>query len=160
MALASIAPRRSDEGDTFVLEGVQRQHRETGRRSGKPRFAVRRNAHEIPIARIHLPKFNKDRASRFAEWLVFRADRTALLETERFGSNILHTLSDSDIELVVIMAHGNLRSALDICDTNFCIALPESPLEATSPTMQRITGVLRFTEFSLLEVVKLLSVHP
>ncbi len=52
----------------------------------------------------------------------------------------------------------------DLCarldDTTFCIALPESPLKATSPTKQRLTGVLRFTEFSLLEVAKPLVVHP
>jgi two-component system cell cycle response regulator len=52
----------------------------------------------------------------------------------------------------------------DLCarldDTTFCIALPESPLEATSPTMQRLTGVLRFTEFSLLEIAKPVIVHP
>ena len=38
--------------------------------------------------------------------------------------------------------------------------MPESPSEATSPTMQRVTGVLRFTEISLLEVAKPLIVHP
>ena len=39
----------------------------------------------------------------------------ALLETERLGSSVLDTLSDSDVELVVVAASGNLQSALDIC---------------------------------------------
>ena len=56
------------------------------------------------------------------------------------------------------MRGEDLCSRLD--DTTFCIALPESPLEATSPTMQRMTGVLRFTEFSLLEVAKPLISDP
>ncbi len=52
----------------------------------------------------------------------------------------------------------------DLCarleGSTFGIALPESLLEATSPTIQRMTGVLRFTEFSLLEVARPLIVHP
>ncbi|MDA0231272.1 MAG: diguanylate cyclase [Proteobacteria bacterium] len=52
----------------------------------------------------------------------------------------------------------------DLCarldNTTFCIALPESPLEATSPTMQRLTAVLRTTEFSLVGVSKPLIVRP
>ena len=52
----------------------------------------------------------------------------------------------------------------DLCarlnNTTFCIALPENPLEATSPTMQRLARVLLITEFSLLEVAKPLVVHP
>jgi diguanylate cyclase (GGDEF)-like protein len=52
----------------------------------------------------------------------------------------------------------------DLCarldNSTFCIALPESPLEATSPTMQRIAGVLGFTEFSLLEIAHPVIVHP
>ena len=52
----------------------------------------------------------------------------------------------------------------DICarldDSNFCVALQESPLEATSPTMQRMAGVLGFTEFSLQEIANPVIVHP
>jgi len=52
----------------------------------------------------------------------------------------------------------------DLCarldNTTFCIALPESPLEATSPTMQRLIADLRVTEFSLLEVGETLILYP
>ena len=52
----------------------------------------------------------------------------------------------------------------DLCarldDTTFCIALPESPLEAASPTMQRMAGVLGFTEYSLLEIAAPVNIHP
>ena len=40
----------------------------------------------------------------------------ALLETESLGSNILDSLNDSDSELVVIAANGDLATALDVCD--------------------------------------------
>lgn len=40
----------------------------------------------------------------------------ALLETESLGSNILDSLNDSDSELVVIAANGDLAAALDVCD--------------------------------------------
>ena len=40
----------------------------------------------------------------------------ALLETESLGSNILDSLNDSDSELMVIAANGDLATALDVCD--------------------------------------------
>ena len=38
------------------------------------------------------------------------------METESLGSNILDSLNDSDPELLVIAANGDLAAALDVCD--------------------------------------------
>ena len=76
-----------------------------------------------------------------------------------FGDTAANHLAKQLSGMISRLVRGeDLCSRLD--DTTFCIALPESPLEATSPTMQRMTGVLRFTKFSLLEVAKPLIVHP
>ena len=38
------------------------------------------------------------------------------METKSLGSNILDSLNDSDSELLVIAANGDLAAALDVCD--------------------------------------------
>ena len=74
-------------------------------------------------------------------------DTTAAHLTKQLGAMISQLVRGED-----------LCARLD--NTTFCIALPESPLEATSPTMQRLIADLRVTEFSLLEVGETLILHP
>ena len=78
---------------------------------------------------------------------------------EEFGDTAAAHLTKQLCAMISQLVRGeDLCARLD--DTTFCIALPESPLEATSPTMQRLTADLRVTEFSLIEVGETLIVHP
>ena len=75
-----------------------------------------------------------------------------------YGSNEADHLLKQLSGMISRLVRGeDLCARLD--DTTFC-ALPESPLEATSPTMQRMAGVLGFTEFSLLEIASPVNIHP
>ena len=52
----------------------------------------------------------------------------------------------------------------DLCarlgEAGFCVVLPETTLEATSIIMQRLSGVVSFSEFALPEVNRPMTVHP
>jgi two-component system cell cycle response regulator len=52
----------------------------------------------------------------------------------------------------------------DLCarlgDDSFCVVLPESPLEAASVTVQRLSGVVSFTDFALPDLNEPVIVQP
>ncbi len=80
------------------------------------------------------------------------------VRTEYGANEADHLLKQLSGMISRLVRGEDLCARLD--DTTFCIALPESLLEATSPTMQRMAGVLGFTEFSLLEIASPVNIHP
>lgn len=78
---------------------------------------------------------------------------------ETFGVSAAEALLK---QLATVISH--LVRGEDLCarldDENFCVVMPESSLEGASAAIQRIAGVISFTEFALSEVTPPVTVRP
>lgn len=78
---------------------------------------------------------------------------------ESFGVSAADALMKQIATVISHLVRGeDLCARLD--DESFCVVMPESPLEGASAAMQRIAGVVSFTEFALSDVTPPVTVRP